>query len=144
MVVITKIRSSCSKNSYDNNGFTDNKTVLDLEDDAATVNWGGLWRMPTVAEMIELREKCTWNWTTQNGVEGYKVVGPNGNSIFLPAAGYMGYSSLGDVGSYGSYWSSSLGTSNPYYACSVYFNSRYVSRDYDSRYYGHSVRPVCP
>lgn len=56
--------------------------------DAATANWGGSWRMPTSAEIYELRNDCTWRWTTQNGVYGCKVTGPNGNSIFLPATGY--------------------------------------------------------
>ena len=130
--------------SYDGkDGFTDNKTVLDPEDDAATVNWGGNWRMPTYKEMGELREKCTWIWTTQNGVKGYKVVGPNGNSIFLPAAGYMYNSSLYNAGSHGNYWSSSLNTSNPYDAYGVNFGSSYVGRNNYRRLNGRSVRPVC-
>ena len=133
----------CNNSSYGNNGFTDNKTVLDPEDDAATVNWGGSWRMPTDAEMTELREKCTWTWTTQNGVNGYKVVGPNGNSIFLPAAGYMGISSLNDAGSGGYYWSSSLYTSYPSGAYGVGFSSSRVIRFDINRCLGQSVRPVC-
>lgn len=134
----------CSNSSYGNNGFTDTKTVLEPEDDAAVVNWGGSWRMPTDAEMTELVEQCTWTWTTQNGVNGHKIVGPNGNSIFLPAAGYMGNSSLITAGSNGYYWSSSLNTSNPNCAYGVYFSSSYVGRDYSSRVFGRSVRPVCP
>ncbi len=130
--------------SYGNNGFTDNKTVLDPEDDAATVNWGGAWRMPTDAEFTELREQCKWTWTTQNGVNGYKVVGPNGNSIFLPAAGYVSGTSLSGVGYRDCcYWSSSLNTSSPYYAYFVRFDSSNVSRKNCNRYCGHSVRPVC-
>ncbi len=121
----------------------DNKTVLDAEDDAATVNWGGSWRMPTKAEQDELLTKCTWTWTTQNGVKGYKVVGPNGNSIFLPAAGYRYHSSLRSAGSSCNYWSSSL--------CANYSNGAYLL-NIDSYYrywsdigrcYGQSVRPVC-
>ena len=77
-----KLIKYCSKSSYGNNGFTDTKTILDVEDDAATVNWGNSWRMPTDDEFTELREKCTWLWATLNGVNGYRVVGPNGNSIF--------------------------------------------------------------
>ena len=133
----------CSNSSYGNNGFTDTKTVLDPEDDAATVNWGGVWRMPTDAEMTELREKCTWTWITQNGVNGYKVVGKNGNFIFLPAAGCMDYSSLNDAGSGGYYWSSSLNTSYPSNAYYVGFYSSDVYRDYRNRGSGRSVRPVC-
>ena len=133
----------CTQSSYGNNGFTDNKTVLDPEDDAAAVNWGGAWRMPTKAEQDELRNNCTWDWTTQNGVNGYKVTGPNGNSIFLPAAGYVLEGTLVDAGSYGYYWSSSLYTGNPLYAYYVYFNSGYVDWYGSDRYNGQSVRPVC-
>ena len=132
----------CSNSSYGYNGFTDNKIVLEPEDDAAMVNWGGAWRMPTDEEMTELREQCTWTWTTQNGVNGYKVVGKNGNFIFLPAAGYMSTSSLYSVGSYGYYLSSSLDASRPLYACDAYFYSSHVRRSYGNRYYGQSVRPV--
>ena len=69
-------------------GRVDNKTVLDPEDDVAHIKWGGSWRMPTRDEIKELNDNCTWQWTTLNGVNGYRVTGPNGNSIFLPAAGY--------------------------------------------------------
>ena len=132
----------CNNSSHGNNGFIDNKTVLDPSDDAAIVNWGGAWRMPTQEEQEELVNNCTWTWTTQNGVNGYKVTGPNGNSIFLPATGYMSDGSLNGVGSYGGYWSSSLNTSNPDYAYRVYFYSSNVLKYGDYRYYGLSVRPV--
>lgn len=95
----------CAKSS---NGTVDNKTVLDLEDDAAYVNMGADWRMPTYDELKELKSKCTWTWTSQNGTKGYRVTGPNGKSIFLPAAGYRLYSYLRSAGSFGFYWSSSL------------------------------------
>ena len=131
-----------TKSSY---GTVDNKTVLDPEDDAAHVYWGGSWRMPTDAEWTELRDNCTWTWTTENGVKGRKVTGLNGKSIFLPAAGFRSDSSLYNVGSSGLYWSSSLNTGYPGGAWSVAFNSVDVSRgsgDYGYRYYGLSVRPV--
>ncbi len=139
---ITTMTKYCSKSGYGKDGFTDSKTVLDPEDDAAIANWGGAWRMPTTEEQDELREKCTWTWTTQNGVNGYKVTGPNGNSIFLPAAGYMYDSSLYNAGSLGFYWSSSLYTVNP---VDAYRMNLSISVDwYDSgRCYGFSVRPVC-
>jgi hypothetical protein len=117
--------------------------VLDPEDDAATANWGGAWRMPTKAEQDELRNNCTWTWTTQNGVNGYKVTGPNGNSIFLPAAGYLVGGALNLAGSGGYYWSSSLYTDGPSGAYYVYFSSGGVDWYYGNRYYGFSVRPVC-
>ena len=132
---------------YDGSNFTkytgSDKTVLDPEDDAATANWGGAWRMPTKAEQDELRTKCKWDWTTQNGVNGYNVTGPNGNSIFLPAAGCMSGGMFYDAGSVGSCWSSSLDTGNPRYAYFVYFYSDVVGWSYDYPGYGLSVRPVC-
>ena len=131
----------CTNSDY---GTVDNKTVLDLFDDAARANWGGSWRMPTDAELTELREQCTWTWTTQNGVNGYKVTSKsNGNSIFLPAAGFRDDSSLNYAGSSGYYWSSSLYTDYPDHAWHVYFNSDYVSRYGGDRGCGFSVRPVC-
>ncbi len=127
-------------------GTVDNKTTLELSDDAARVNWGGKWRMPTKAEQDELRNtsNCTWTWTTQNGVNGYKVTSKkNGNSIFLPAAGYRDNSSLNDAGFNGDYWSSSLDTSNSFCAYNLDFDSSYVVWDYYFRCDGRSVRAVC-
>ena len=137
------ITKYCSDSDYGKDGFTDNKTVLDPEDDAATANWGGAWRMPTYDEMDELKTKCTWTWTTQNGVNGYKVTGPNGNSIFLPAAGHMYEGTLDDAGLLGFYWSSSLDTANPSGAYNVSFDSGYVDWYDYRRYYCFTVRPVC-
>lgn len=129
---------------YDSNGnfIGDNKTVLDPSDDAAHVNWGGSWRMPTYEELDELKTKCTWEWTTQNGVHGNKVTGPNGNSIFLPAAGYPTSSGLIYAGSYGDYWSSSLSTSYSDDAYFLFFGWEGVVWFYDDRDDGLSVRPV--
>ncbi len=137
-------RSTMTKYCTDSNfGTVDNKTTLEASDDAATANWGGKWRMPTYDELSELSTKCTWTWTTQNGINGYKVTGPNGNSIFLPAAGYRNNMSLLSTGSWGSYWSSSHYTSYPNYAGYLYFSSRdHDNMSYIERYYGQSVRPV--
>ena len=139
--------SSTTLTKYNNRssyGTVDNKKTLELADDAARANWGGAWRMPTDAEMTELREQCTWTWTTLNGVNGYRVTGTNGNSIFLPAAGYRLGSSLGSAGSYGYYWSSSLRTDYPICAYFVYFGSSNVGRGYNNRRnIGNPVRPVC-
>lgn len=126
---------------YSNGGGK--KTTLDPEDDAAYVNWGGNWRMPTHAEQDELRNNCTWTWATQNGVTGYKVTSKsNGNSIFLPAASYR-YGDNLQPSSIGRYWSSSLYTTysgNAYY---LRFYPSSVDRYYDDRYLGQSVRAVC-
>lgn len=132
-------------NTKSSHGTVDNKTQLELSDDAARANWGGSWRMPTKAEQDELLYKCTWTWTTQNGVKGYKVTSKrNGNSIFLPAAGYRDDSSLVDAGSKGLYWSSSLRTEFPCFAYYLDFDSSYVVLFKYDRSYGQSVRPVCP
>ena len=130
----------CTDSNY---GKVDNKIVLDLEDDAAHANWGGAWRMPTLEEQQELLNNCTWTWTKVNGVNGYTVTGPNGNSIFLPAAGCRYDSDLDDAGSYGYYWSSSLVTYyGSYRACYLgFFSSDGRSSD-GGRYRGQSVRPV--
>lgn len=131
----------CTNSSY---GTVDNKTTLDLSDDAARANWGGSWRMPTDAELTELRTECTWTWTTENGVNGYKVTSKsNGNSIFLPAAGRYENSSLGNTGSGGSFLSSALLTD---YSGSAFVLNIFSSSVYSSgllRHYGQSVRPVC-
>ena len=129
----------CTDSSY---GTVDNKTVLDLEDDAAYVNMGMEWRMPTTDELNELRNKCTWTWITQNGTNGYKVTGPNGNSIFLPAAGYRYDSSLDRAGSHGYYWSDSLYESYPNDVYCLFFYSSYSSTGSSTRYFGRTVRAV--
>ena len=139
----TTMTKYCTDSYY---GTVDNKTTLELTDDAARVNWGGKWRMPTKAEQDELRNtsNCTWTWTTQKGVNGYKVTSKkNGNSIFLPAAGCRGYDYLDDAGGYGYYWSSSLDTYCSDAAYGVGFNSSGVDWGSNNRYYGLSVRAVC-
>ena len=125
-----------------NNGTVDNKTVLDPEDDVAHVKWGGDWRMPTKAEQDELRNNCTWAWATQNGVNGYKVTGPNGNSIFLPAAGYRYGTDVYDGGDYGRYWSGSLNSYYSFDAFNLYFYDYNFDWNLYNRSFGRSVRPV--
>ncbi len=144
----------CSKGTYDSQtkyctnsayGTVDSKRVLDPEDDAAHVNWGGAWRMPTDAEWTELRENCTWTWTTLNGINGYEVKSKkegNDNSIFLSAASTYGESSITSVGTSGNYWSNALYTNAPSQAYYVYFDSQGVSRKNSYRLNGRSVRPV--
>ncbi|MBO5974130.1 MAG: CotH kinase family protein, partial [Paludibacteraceae bacterium] len=126
-------------------GVVDNKTILELEDDAAYANWGGNWRMPTEEEIVELvyTNNCTWEWITKNGVNGYKVTSKvNGNSIFLPAAGFRTTGSFEEVGSYGCYWSSSLNTSINYSAMELLFNSSKKELSFGGRCEGRSVRAV--
>ena len=122
--------------------YESDASVLTPEDDAAHAAWEGSWRLPTVEEWEELRSNCTWTWTTRNNVNGFEVKGTNGNSIFLPAAGWRDNDDLYVAGRYGHYWSSSLCTDYAYDAWSVDVESKYVSRDYDYRYNDKSVRPV--
>ena len=114
--------------------------------DAATANWGSPWRMPSLTQIKELVNSCTSTWTTQNGVNGRKFVGPNGGTIFLPAAGDRWGGELLRAGRYGYYWSSALYESGPYYAWNLYFNSEGVYMGYDNGYDGRddgrTVRPV--
>ena len=130
---------------YNNDG---GKKVLAPEDDAAHVNWGGSWRMPTRSEWQELIDNCTWTWTTQNGINGYKVkskkAGYTDKFIFLPAAGYRNDSGLYYVGSYGVCWSSSLYEDYSYGAWNVGIYSDGHDPFSSRRYYGLSVRPVLP
>ena len=135
-------------NTSSSYGKVDNKTTLDPVDDAAHVNWGGNWRMPTDAEWTELMNYCTWTRTTENGVNGRRVTsnkeGYTDKSIFLPAAGSRNDTVLYDVGSLGAFWSSSLDTGTPYFARDVYFRAGDVQHRFgDYRFYGLSVRPVC-
>ena len=137
--------SSTTLTKYNNSssyGTVDNKTTLEAADDAATQIWGGNWRMPTIDEWQELIDNCTWTWTTLNGVNGRKVVATNGNSIFLPAAGYRYNDGLYNAGSLGLYWSGSLYTDYPNYAKDVNFYSGSHGTNYGDRYCGLSVRPV--
>lgn len=129
-------------NTEESYGEVDNKTVLDPEDDVAHIKLGGNWRMPTIAEQEELRNKCTWRWTQIDGVNGYKVTGPSGNSIFLPAAGYRDEDGFNRAGVNGYYWSLSLHPDYPSFAWSFGFTSSRIGWNIFRRCNGHSVRPV--
>lgn len=136
----TKPKSNYSSSNYT---YDADPTTLPSYADAATVNWGGAWRMPTYNESTELRNNCTWTWTTQNGIKGYKVTSKtNGNSIFLPAAGRRVDSSI-RASDDGYYWSSSLYVYSDD-AGILSFNYYSVYSNNGTRYEGQSVRPVCP
>ena len=132
-------------NNFIKYNSSDGLTVLEFSDDAATVNWGCEWRMPTISEIQELKDNCTWTWTTENGVYGYRVTShSNTNSIFLPAAGYrIGTTTNNDID--GCYWSSSLYTDDIISAWYLYFynNNNIFDNFYYGRFSGHVVRPVC-
>ena len=124
-------------------GRIDNRTILELLDDAANVNWGGNWRMPTREEFYELKDNCIWEFSSINNVPGYKIISKvNGNSIFIPAVGYYSGSEKIDEGVYGYYRTTSLSTYHSL-ATFFYFNSDKVSVTEElSRSYGMTVRPV--
>lgn len=135
----------CNSSSYGNEGFTDNKTLLEPDDDAAHINLGGNWRIPTYDEWTELLDGGVWEWTTYDGIYGYKIYGiGSGNILFLPAAGERRYSGFKNVGSNGLYWSSSIYSyvSDPWGGWYMSFNanSNYLSGY--SRSLGLSIRPV--
>ena len=128
---------------------TDGKTILDSEDDAAAVNWGGKWHMPTEAQCQELfnTAKCTNAWVTDyngSGINGRLFTSvSNGNTLFIPAAGSCSGGSVSGVGSKGGVWASSLNSSSVSFAWDIYFNSNGGSvSSLSSRFYGRSVRGV--
>ena len=128
------------------NSKTRGKSMSDISGntmyDVACAKWGGSWRLPTKKELEELESKCKWEWTTINGKKGYKVTGPNGNSIFLPAVGYRAGSSLHSAGELGYYWSSTPYESDDNYAYYLYFSSSDHDVNWFTRNFGRSVRPV--
>lgn len=143
------VKLSKYNNSIVSYGPADGKTVLEPFDDAAAVNWGGQWRMPTKAEFDELKKNCQWTWTSLDGVSGYIITsrksGYKGYSIFLPATGYRNGRELYDSNSFGYYWTSSVDVSNPQGAWYLYFDSglRNTS-NYYGRDLGRCVRAVHP
>ena len=133
-------------------GIVDNKTSLDIDDDVASVKWGGTWQIPSIEELKELRDNCTWVWTIQNGVEGFKgKSNKNSNYIFLPATGMYNH---GKVYEYerGFYWTSSVVSSDysssndneSANALQFRASNTYPVISTIKRYWGLAIRPVCP
>ena len=132
-----------TENNMTKYNASDGLTTLLPEDDAAHVHWGGQWRMPTWKEMKELCEYCTWIWETHNEINGYRIVGQNGNSLFLPAAGFQCIDGFKYKNRHGDYWSSSrAGNLNGALHPSFLQNNIYDSNSV--RYYGFPIRPVLP
>ena len=137
--------SSSKITKYNTNsymGTLDYKTQLDLEDDAAHVNWRGNWRMPTKQEFSELKTECTWKWSSQNGVWGFLVSASNGKSIFLPTTGFHNAYGIDHTDDQGDYWTSTLFSSTSSYYISFSYNSSSIGNR--ERFFGQTVRPVCP
>ena len=139
-----KLTKYCNKASYGLNGFTDNQTILQASDDAATANLGGGARTPTKNEWEELIDYTTSIWIVLNGVNGHLLTGSNGKSLFLPAAGAPFGPSIDGTGEFGFYWSSALYLDYPGLAWAFGFSSgregMYASASY--RYEGYPVRAV--
>lgn len=141
----TSFTKYCTMSEYGYNGFTDDKTVLDPEDDAATVNMGSSWCTPSRNQLSELIGQCTKKWTQQNGVDGFLFTGPNGNTLFLPAAGYKWEGELNAPGFYGSYRSNSISRNGDQISYYLWFDSNGNCKTEDlggRRAEGNSVRAV--
>ena len=138
-----KSRYSLDNQKSNVNKYKDGKTTLDAADDAATANWGSSCRMPTTAEMKELKDKCTWTWKSNyNGASGYLVKGSNGNSIFLPATGLRDEEDFVFHGTEGNYWSSQTLKIGKYDAEHLSFSNDDFDIAYSNSYMGYTVRPV--
>ena len=128
---------------YKNNKYIDiGDNISGTRYDVAHVKWGGSWRMPTYAEQQELWESCSWKWTTRKGIYGMKVTGPNGNSIFLPAAGDRNGTVVYGRSEYGHYWSGSFNVVNRAYYLYFVTDGSHWHANYYNRFIGLSVRPV--
>ena len=133
----------CNDSGHGYNGFTDNLTVLEPGDDAASANWGDGWCMPSVDQWRELMDGTLAVWTTQNGVEGRLFTALNGNTLFLPAAGVRENFNLYNAGNAGRYWSSSLATDySTWFARIFSFHSDNYNIGKVNRVHGMSVRAV--
>lgn len=134
--IVSKKSSNISNYTY-----LENPTNLPASADVATKLSNG-WRMPTKKEMAELKNYCKVTSSTINNTNGLLFTGPNGNSIFLPFAGYRSGSELLNAGFYGFYWTSSINTEdkNSVWYLDIGSDKTYISTCY--REYGRSIRPV--
>ena len=114
--------------------------------DTAKENWGGTWRMSIIEEIEELIENCKWETSRKDGPKGCKGTGPNGKSIFLPAAGFRNGTGFNDDNRLGHYWSNTLSQSNSMSASYLYFRidgiKNGIAEWLGQRRFGKSVRPV--
>ena len=133
----------CTDSVFGLNGFVDSLTLLEPDDDLASTIWGTAWRTPTIEQWEEMFQNTTSVWTTLNGVNGWHFTASNGNSLFLPAAGYYWDEEL-NAADLGVYWSVTLNVEYPYRAWSFHFNSFQCHLCGSSdRNRGQTVRAVC-
>ncbi len=144
----TASKKSYTDDNYNGAELTD-KQISGTSKDVATVKWGADWRMPTCEEINELYEECEWKWSTENGIQGYRITGPSDESIFLPAGGVKIKSELQDLGQMGYYWTSERASGeNDYgYAYELYIlNGMFATGQSPTRRclptLGLNVRPV--
>ena len=147
----TEVKDNYARNTYEyyyeyNNHYYIGDDIAGRNYDVAHEKWGDSWSMPSISQIQELYENCTWEWTSQNNVNGMLVTGPNGASIFFPAAGYHWYDTIEESGSGGYYWSSSFNQYHEDYASSICFDSTgyipHVGSSKSLRYLGKPVRAV--
>jgi hypothetical protein len=111
--------------------------------DVAKAHWGSPWHMPTKEQAKTLIDNCTCVTTQLNNIEGFKLTGPNGNSIFFPATGCYSGSTLRNEGSYGYYWTSTEDSKNRNQAYYLHFGEGFALWNcFDARIYGYCIRPV--
>lgn len=123
------------------NSYKDTLKTLQPKDDVATVRWGADWRMPTQEEIVELTENCQMKIMEINGVRCGKFIGPNGETLILPAAGGI-YRSENITGLDGVYWSSSLYEKSETLAYTLFFSAKDMKRNTYYRYAAFPVRAV--
>ncbi len=138
---IIKLTKYCTKaaNGYEN--FVDSLVVMEPEDDVARLKYPN-GQMPSPEQLTELIDTCTWAWTEVNGMNGYMVTGPNGNSMFLPAAGYRTQTSIKSVGVTGNYWLNSIQPIAPLNARKINFSATLYNLNGSSRQLGYTIRAV--
>ncbi|MDE6479569.1 MAG: hypothetical protein K2L45_04800 [Muribaculaceae bacterium] len=139
---INSLTYKVSSRKLKKSGIIDDSGILTKKNDAASVNWGEPWRMPTIEEFGELIDECTWNFASFNGVNGYLVTGPNDKNIFLPAAGFIQNTTEVNIGDFGDYWSSSIEDELSGIAHSLGYSSKSHGRRRYARYAGRTIRPV--
>lgn len=138
----TALTKYCSNRQYGKDGFTDGKTFLEAADDAATVLKGSAYRLPTYDDYLELKDNCSWKKESVNGHWGYRITGPNGNSIFLPYAGYRSGQMRFNDGNDGYYWLGQTPADDDAYLMLLDGVTIYVTQH--QRAFGYSIRPVLP
>ena len=119
-------------------------SISGTEFDAAYAKWGDGWRLPTLSEVKELLDKCSWLASTSEGINGIYITGPNGNSIFLPATGFYNGEGINFQGTFGTYW---IGEQDKQDKLKAYFLSFDDNRGWGGwsngyRFTGRPIRPV--